>query len=488
MRIPNRLPVPLVQQQVGAAAAAPAPALPTEEAAGKGLSITQILTILRAWWKQSAIIAVIVICVTAVVVKYMPKLYTASATLMISYEVNDPLGGKEFPLQLLASYMATQMEIMLSPEVMFGVVDDLKLTQEKEFAAGYRPTDGTSLRDWVKDQVTKGATVTQGNFGSQLIYIKASARNPVMAANIANSIANTYLKQHLERRTGPASVRAGRYEEQLADLKKRVEDAQQKIAEFRDRTGVTDLTAVGNDGEQQLLTSLEEHYQVAQNARRAAEVKQSDSHSSSDQVVNSQLVQGLRAQLSKQESDLAQQRTTLGAMHPRVLELQSQIEATRQSIQDAIRSYSGSASVELSEARALEEKLRRAVEEQRAKVVKLRNVQDEGTSLRLELDAAQSAYRKALDSHEEIAASTKDSYSDVHLVTQAQPPPKADKPNKIKLMLMGILAGIGLGLVIPAAYELLLNRRIRCRDDIERDLGIDVLVELNSIRHQASPA
>ena len=34
--------------------------------------------------------------------------------------------------------------------------------------------------------------------------------------------------------------------------------------------------------------------------------------------------------------------------------------------------------------------------------------------------------------------------------------------------------------MVPLGYELL-NRRIRCRDDVERDLGIPVLVEFAAI-------
>ena len=37
-----------------------------------------------------------------------------------------------------------------------------------------------------------------------------------------------------------------------------------------------------------------------------------------------------------------------------------------------------------------------------------------------------------------------------------------------------------LGLGLPLLYELL-NRRVRCRDDVERDHGIPVLIELGPI-------
>jgi capsular polysaccharide biosynthesis protein len=43
------------------------------------------------------------------------------------------------------------------------------------------------------------------------------------------------------------------------------------------------------------------------------------------------------------------------------------------------------------------------------------------------------------------------------------------------------MAGIAVGVLAPLIYELLLNRRIRCRDDFERDLDIPVLMEFDRI-------
>ncbi len=482
MRVPERVPVPLAHAASSTAGAAgftlpPGGAAPPDETRG-GLSLTQILTILRAYWKHSVVIAIAVAVISAGVIKIMPKIYTATATMMVSYEVNDPLAGKEFPLQLLTSYISTQMELMQSSEVLLGVVDQLDLTHDTEFTGGYRG-DGFLLRDWVKDQVAKGVAVTQGTLGSQLIYVRASSRRPDQAAAIANAVANVYLDQHEQRTSGPANERAARYRDRLAELKTQVDTLQQKVAQFRDQTGVAQLTPAGADADQALLNSLEQRYQDAQNTRRGAEVK----HAAlgSEQVSNSLLIQGLKGKLSNEESELAQKRQTLGPAHPQVLALQSEIESTRASINQAVQSFAGSADVDLKEARALEDKLRHAVEEQRAKMLTLRNVQDEGGNLRLELESAQAAYRRALDNADAMTVPASDTYSNVHLVTRAQIPLKPEKPNKLKLLVLGIMAGIGLGLVIPLIYELLLNRRIRCRDDIERDLGVDVLVELKAV-------
>ena len=60
-------------------------------------------------------------------------------------------------------------------------------------------------------------------------------------------------------------------------------------------------------------------------------------------------------------------------------------------------------------------------------------------------------------------------------------PIKASRPNKVKLMLLALVAGIGLGVAIPAVYELFFHRRLRCRDDMERGFGIAVLAQLESV-------
>jgi capsular polysaccharide biosynthesis protein len=52
------------------------------------------------------------------------------------------------------------------------------------------------------------------------------------------------------------------------------------------------------------------------------------------------------------------------------------------------------------------------------------------------------------------------------------------KPKKMQLLGLAALASIGAGLVLPFLYELLVDRRVRCRDDLERGLGIRVLAQM----------
>ena len=119
-------------------------------------------------------------------------------------------------------------------------------------------------------------------------------------------------------------------------------------------------------------------------------------------AVASPLIQGLKTQLSTLQAQLAQVSSTLGPQHPKVLELQSQIAAARRSLDHEIQSYSQNNSSGIASAAQLDEKSRRAVEEQRTKLLKVRQLQDQGQKLQLELDSAQTVYKRALDGYDKV--------------------------------------------------------------------------------------
>ncbi len=129
----------------------------------------------------------------------------------------------------------------------------------------------------------------------------------------------------------------------------------------------------------------------------------------------------------------------------------------------------------------LEHKYLQAITEQEAQVAKVRQAQAEGSKLLLELDSAKAVYKQALDGFDQIMFQAVADHANVTVVGRAVPPLRASKPNKIKLMLVALVAAVGIGVGIPLAHGLFIARRLRCRDDMERDFGIAVLAQLEAI-------
>ncbi len=129
-----------------------------------GLSLWQLLAIVWAWRKVTVAVVAGALLLSMAAYKLLPKTYTATATLMVNYEIYDPLGGNEFPTGLLGSYMATQIELMHSSEVLLEVVRRLGLNKDERYIAGF---DGSPdrLDEWVKSRLARDLVIEQGRFG-----------------------------------------------------------------------------------------------------------------------------------------------------------------------------------------------------------------------------------------------------------------------------------------------------------------------------------
>jgi succinoglycan biosynthesis transport protein ExoP len=463
--------------------------LPSDEGDSEaGITATQVLLIVRAYWKIAAIIAVSIIVVGAVAIKLMPKVYAATATLKVDSDVSDPLAGQVNQLNQTSGYIPTEIQLMESNQVLLPVVDRLQLVKNKTYIAGFRgdPTP-ENQREWVKLRLIKDLDIQQGPMGSLLINVTAMARTPQLAADIANAIVDVYLKQERERIDRPAIERVKRYTEQLAELKAKVTLASDAVAEYRQRTGITDASGAKN-ADVEMLSAMQARLEEARNARRVAEVRATERNTGGAPGADSRArLENLRGMLGQQEAQRAQLLTTLGENHPKVKELDNTMAVTRQAIANEAQTNSMSADAELLSARHLERKMQDAVDQQRAKVLQEGSVQDEGNKFMLELESAQSVYKRALDGYDQIMFASAGHYTYVDLVNHAAVPLTSTKPNKLKLFLVNIMAGLFFALAGPMCYELFFDRRVRCRDDIERGFGVPVLSELDAFDAVAVP-
>jgi uncharacterized protein involved in exopolysaccharide biosynthesis len=441
----------------------------------QGLSVAQLSAILRAYWKQIAVISITTVIVGAVIIKFLPKTYTATSTLIVNSDVKDPLAGRDFPAEMIANYVSTQIELMTSPIVLQPVIEQLHLMQDKSFTGG-----SSGSPDAVREAVQKNlaaAIIVERGTGGELLYVSASSKSAANAADIANAVADNYIDQDRRRLNDPANERARRYTEELAELREKASIAQEKVTAFAKDNGIADLTSGSGGIEVQTLDSLHQHLLDTQNYRRSLEANQNpDANSAAATAVRT-----TRALLDTQLAQLAQLSSTYGPEHPKVKELNAQIAVTRQTLANETQALSANTQAELAQTKQLEQNYLQAIAEQEAKVLKLRQAQAEGSKLLLELESAKAVYKQALDGFDQIMFQAVANHTNVTVVSRAVPPLRASKPNKLKLLLAVFAAAAGLGVGIPLGYGLLIARRLRCRDDIERDFGIAVLAQLEAV-------
>ena len=441
------------------------PPLEGEEGGG-GFSLVQAWNMLRAHLWLSLGIFVALAGLAYVGIKLMPKLYTATAALIVNTDTTDPLAGRNQPLFLNYSFFPTQVELINNNVILQPVVDRLKLQEDPGFNQGF-VGDATALNDVVLGNLRMALRVAQGQ-NSQLLYVSASVSDPQRAADIANAISEEYLKRLSERTNAPAIERARRYSAQLAELKEKVDLAQEKVAQYRQQFGMADLkSGQAGDTEGAALADLQNKLLQARSARLELEGRQGAGEANA------------RDRLVQLEGQMGQLTSTLGPRHPRVLELQAEIDATQKSI-------SGASASELIRARELEGRFRNAVAAERARLLERRGLQDDGAKLLLEQQLAEETYAAGLRGFDQVQFASVGNYKDVTMVSAAEPPLRPSKPNKKKLFAAAVVASFLLALGGPFAYEMFVHRRIRCRDDLERSFKIVTLAQFGRIESAAA--
>jgi succinoglycan biosynthesis transport protein ExoP len=443
------------------------PPLEAEESGG-GFTFMQVWHMVRAHLWVSVVSFVLMLAVAFAVIKWlMPKSYEATAALIVNTDITDPLAGRNQGTYLTYTFFPTQVELINNNVVLRPVVNRLKLQSDPRFTKGFSG-DSKALDEVVLANLRSSLRVEPGQ-ASQLLYISATTLNPMQAADIANAVAEEYLHQISQRNNAPAMERAKRYADQLSELKEKAVVAQSKVEDFRNQYGMADLKEGQNgDYEGAALSDLQSKLLQAQNERRLLEGE----GSSPETVV-------MRGRLDQLESEMRQAGATLGPRHPRVLQLQAEIDATRAAL-------SGNSSAQLARARALENRYQAAAAQERDRLLARRSLQDEGAKLLLELQSAKENYVQALRGQDQVQFASVGNYKDVTLVSRAEPPLKASKPNKVKLFLIAMMASFGLAAGAPFIYELMINRRIRCRDDLERHFHIVTLAQFG--RMDPAPA
>ena len=444
-----------------------------DDLSAPGVSLTQIMCILRATWKRSLLILFGLIFAFGVIIKILPKSYVATATLIVNRNDKDPLAGSVLPSNWANSYIPTQIQLIRSPVVLQPVITHLHLMRDPEFTRDFEGPPA-AVREEVLSNLYNALYVSQGP-GSDLLFISATSREPTEAAKIANTTAAVYLRLNRQEIDQPAVQRAKLYSQELAQLRAATIAAQNKVAAFRQQHGLVDLVPSKDDESEATLNDLEKKFLAAENRERVLEAAlHARAWGPGSAGPGDRGGAGPAAQLAKEQTQLAKLRETLGPRHPEVLALESEIAATR-------RAITANLTAQLSAARKLVAQYSAAVDAQRNQVLKTRQMQDEGTKLLLELQSAEETYKRALDGYSQIEFASNGKFSDVALVSWAAPPVQATKPHKLKYFLASCVLSLGLAFGLPFAYELLFDRTLRCRDDLERNFGVPVLAQFGPI-------
>ncbi len=440
------------------------------------MNFTQFLLILNA--RKWVILSVLLFTVaaTAIVSLLLPKEYTATTALIIDSKSKDPFTGQLLPSQMFPGYMATQLDIIQSSQVANKVVRGLKLAESPGTHEQFmEATEGKgTVEQWLGDLLLKKLDVEPSR-ESSVITIAFTGTDPQFSAAIANAFAKTYIETSLELRLIPLKQTAAWFDQQIGQLREKLDQAQQNLNAYQREKGIVE-SEERLDVETRRMADLASQMVSAQSASLDASSRTRNS-ASLPEVINNPVVQNLKAQVSQGEGKLAELANRVGANHPDFIRLQAEVNSYKARLANEINTATRGVGATAGAARQRFSELSAAFERQKAQVLAMKQQREEASLLARDLENAQRIYDSALQRYGQSSMEAQSTQTDIAVLNPAIAPTEYSKPriflNILLSVFLGGLLGVGTGFLVE-----LLDRRVRSGQDIAAGLEIPVLAEV----------
>lgn len=440
------------------------------------MSFNQFISILRARWLLFVIVLLGVVIPVVVVSLLWPKKYVGMASVVVDIKP-DPISGLSQAL-MTPGLLATQVDIITSERVARRVVRALKLTEVPAVREDWQNTTNgeVDIETWLVEALDRQLDVKPSR-DSSVISIAYGAADPKFAAAMANAYAQAYLDVVLDLRVDPAKRFNIFFDERSKDAREVLEKAQNRLSEFQRESGVV-MTDERLDIENQRLAELSSQLVMAQSLSAESGSRQSQAALGSadklQEISSHPVIASLRADVARAEARLEEVGARLGDKHPQVMELKANIKELRSLLDAEVKRLSAGVGVSNNITRQREAQIRADLEAQRAKVLKMKQVRDQGQLILRDVEAAQRAFEQIQLRLTQSSLESQVTTTNVSLLTQATPPLKHATPrpglNGIIGVVLGLLAATGAVLIAE-----LRNRRIRAAGDVVDVLSLPLL-------------
>ncbi|HML95833.1 MAG TPA: polysaccharide biosynthesis tyrosine autokinase [Thermodesulfobacteriota bacterium] len=327
---------------------------------------------------------------------------------------------------------------------------------------------------------------------SRLVDISFEAHDRKLAADAANTLADTYIEWLLNRKLD--ATKQGR-----DFLKKQIEQAQTHLEQSEERLNTF---AKNND-----IVSLEQNMNITyhtfaelNDALAKAETQRIEKESlykhvmagntgSLPLVVNDPYIQNLKAEHARAKSEYSQMSATFKSGYPKLKELGARVAELQRKIDEAENSVASSVKSDYEAALKKEESLRESYEKQKVLASALNDKSIEYNILKREVQSNETIYNSLLQRLKETEVSSAIKASNIQVVDYAQIPLFPFKPNVPLTLIFACIIGLGGGVFIAFLIEYFDNT-IKTPEEIRDKLKYPVLggvFEASQAQALASP-
>ncbi|MBK1616087.1 chain length determinant protein EpsF [Rubrivivax gelatinosus] len=441
------------------------------------MTLGQFLAIIRARWLLAAALLAVAVVVTAGVSLSMPKTYTATSSVVMDFKP-DPVSAIAYGGMVPPAMVATQIDVLRSDRVAQRVVRNLKFADDPQVRAQWVEATGGrgTLEQWLAGVFQRQMEVLPAR-ESSVISITYSAADPRFAAALANAFADAYIQTTLELRVDPARQYAGFFDVRAKEARETLEKAQARLSAFQREHGII-ATDERLDIENARLNELSSQLVAVQSltadsGSRYAQARGNQSDRMQEVLANP-VIAGLKSDVNRAEARLKELTTRLGDANPQVVEARANIGELRARMDAETRRVTAGIGVSDTINRERETRIRAELDAQRAKMLQMKAMRDEGSVIVRDVENAQRTYDTIITRQNQSTLESQAPQSNVHLLTQAVAPLSPSSPRVLLNTVVAALAGalLAIGAVLVAELR---DRRVRAPADVAVALGLPVI-------------
>ncbi|MFB3813284.1 MAG: GumC family protein [Terriglobales bacterium] len=421
--------------------------------------------LLKRRWTILITAAVVLLAATIISLR-MTKIYRSAARIELTHSSpNLLLFSKESPQLGGGETIDNQTGLETQVKVLQGDALALQVGRKLEARLLPAPVQGAVAvagNDRTRDErliaaIRGGLHVAQiGN--TMLIELRYDSPDPQLAADVVNTLANTYIEQSI-RAKFEASMRAAEWlSKQLADMQIKMETSQQKLVDYQKQHGI-----VGIDEKQNITTAkldqLNRELTQAQSDRIAREstrqLTQRETPENVAALFPNDLTRHLQQQAGDVQTQLAQATTQFGPAYPKVIELQNRLKHLQQQISREGEKTRQRIENDYAASLRREQMLQAALDVQKREATALNESAIEYKVLKQEAESNRQMYEGLLQKLKEAGLAAGLSSTNIRLVETARVPLSPTRPNIPRNLQLALLIGLVGGVALAFALEAL---------------------------------
>lgn len=429
-----------------------------------GIDIFQLPGILLRRWLYVVVTALLCMALATGFVMLRKPVFMATTDILI-----DPQGLAASPPDPANSggnqdggTLESQIYIVQSSEVLTPVVQDLDL-----FSDRYLNPAGISDREMATVAIVGALRrnmliLREGS--SYVLSLTVKHRDPAMAARIADTIAEVYLRRLHTARQDASTRASGAFQLQARDLAEKLRRAEEELEKFK---AANNLVATGPQQNLVIDQQVEGVNRQLIAARADLELKRANYDQVKGLTVGSIAAGGIPEALASSSlsamrgryADLAaradQLSATLGASHPQMRAARSQVAGLSQEMEEELARIRASMKGALDRAEANNAALQRRLDSLTSSSLDTSEAGIRARALQSEVEALRTLYKTLLTRASELGQRDTVDINNSRIISEAVPGGGSSFMMKIIVIAAGALFGIALGSGLAVLREIL---------------------------------